>query len=70
MAGHHEWECQFLKMDLVPYQEELSRASASANVREHVACHTGMKCGECGITFETWMTDKIRQILKRVRQQC
>ncbi|KKM71260.1 hypothetical protein LCGC14_1432430 [marine sediment metagenome] len=52
MLSHHEWDCQFIKMDLVPYEDGV---------------HTGMKCSVCDITFETWMTDKIRQILKRVR---
>ena len=52
--SHHEWDCQFLKVDLVPYND---------------GAHTGLKCDECGITFETWVTDKIRQLLKRARRE-
>lgn len=51
MAEHREWDCLFLKMDLVSYKD---------------GEHTGLKCYECGITFETWVSDRIRLILKRV----
>ncbi|MCH7705322.1 MAG: hypothetical protein IIB61_09425 [Planctomycetes bacterium] len=52
MTGHHEWDCKFIKMDLVPYAEELQGVT-----------HTGMKCDVCGITFEMWVTVSIVTIV-------
>ncbi len=51
MPGHHEWDCHFIKLDLVPYED---------------GPHTGLKCNICGARFEEWMSHQVHQILKTI----